>query len=730
MYRKIILSILILVCFSSAKATRTIYVSPEGCDCGSGTYAAPLLHIDKALEVASEIDEDVEIILLEGTYRLEKTIVIDRKIQSGIRHLVIRGIDSDHLPIISSDYHLSNWKKVEDKEHNIWVCDISKLPMDKRHFKVMYDGDIMLRRARSAGFVPTCEKLPRFECWKDLTTLNFPKGALRSWNNLDDVEIVIRPNQRYVVNILPLASVDESKCIAKTAISATYFMGPCEDDEYPNASAWVENVPEALDEPGEWRVNSLEGKVYYIPIGERPSDDITVPLLTDYFTISGDGGDGLNGDIPIKNVEIRNIAFTRADRDAWTSSDKGLQHDWDFWDKDNATIRMRFAENCTISGCKIYNTGADAIRLDCLAMGNTVENNTITRIGGTGILLDGYGPGIKDVNRGNTITNNDISYCGIIYWHSPAIFLWESGSNLVSHNKIGNMPYNGIVVSGVRPRFFNVWTDSTPGQTKDVVPKDLRENMLLIRWEETGHPKTAKEVMHFNHANCNILEYNELFNCVELLKDGNPIYYSAAGDGNILRSNLIYNSPNSAMEVRFDDDQFDVLAEKNIIYGKGFRAKHGNYMVNNIVFGGSVGIGNNTTSETRIERNIFILNNPSLYLGTFGDKGQRQERMDNVLLCFNHDCNIFYSKNAVASNNLSALQNKGMETKSLFCNPKFINQDKYVLELAKDSPALKLGIEQIDYDKIGLIKDPAFPRFRKEGKPAYKQIKVFLYEIK
>lgn len=734
-----IMSFVYSLAFSNGE--NKIYVSINGNDNNSGDKNLPFKTIYRALDEIKKVSGDCSIILEPGSYNLDKTLIINNELLGNEgRKLTIKGNGNPDDIILNSDYNLKGWKKVDspsnifphlDDKANLWCCDISDLDLSKRKFKVMYDGDKIQRRARSNGFNPNTKKLPRFECWEDLNTLYFPKNTLKNWDNLDDIEIFIRPNQRYVVNYLPLASVDTEKGIAKTSVPATYFMGPCEDHEY-SVSAWYENSPEALDEKGEWIVNSHSGIVYYLPETEKPSDSIYIPLLSEYLLVTGNISDKLEGDIITKNVSIENITFTRGDRNAWLADDKGLQHDWDFWDKDNALVRMRGVEDCSIRNCIFKNSGCDAIRFDRHAQNNIIEGCKINNIGGTGILLAGYGPGIKDVNHDNKIYNNDISYCGLLYWHAPAIFIWESGSNIVSHNRISYLPYNGIVVAGVRPRFFNVWTDATIGMNKDVVPKDLRENMRLIRWNETGKPKNSDEVMKFNMANNNIIEDNEISNCVELLKDGNPVYYSAAGYGNILRRNLIYNSPNSAMDVRFDDDQFDVLAEENIIYGLGFRAKHGNKMINNYVFGGSVVIGKNTSSTTDISKNVFVLSTPSLYRGYYGKMTpeKRNSVHNNLLKSFSHDNNLFFMHdNQKIKNELNKLKKLGMDKGSVVADPSFVNYKLYNLDFKKNSKALNMGINPIDYKNIGLI-DESASRFYNKGLPKYKRVEYFLYEIK
>lgn len=716
-----------------------IYVSSNGDNNAPGSKKKPLKTIEEALKRSNkEASPSVEIILREGTHKITQTLVINKAVLGQNKKLTLRSEHNENA-IVSSDYKIDNWEKISPEDNqfshlqnaNIWVADINELPQEKRFFKMMYDGDQMLRRARSKGFQPKTEKLPRFKCWEDLYTLYFPENTLRNWDNLNDIEVFVRPNQRYVVNYLPLAFVEPETGIAKTALPATYFMGPCLDHENPHISAWFENAPEALDEPGEWIVNSHTGKIYYWPENETPGNNIAIPLLREYIRVEGNISHAKEGDQPIQNIHIADISFTRGDRDTWTAQDKGLQHDWDMWDKDNAIIRLRGVENCSVTGCKFWNTAGNAIRLDRYARKNIVDNNVIHHIGGTGITLAGYGPGTKDVNRENQISNNDISYAALLYWHSSAIFLWQSGSNIVRNNKIGNLPYNGIAIAGIRPRFFDIWTNATDGMSGKIVPLDLRENMRLVRWNETGHPKTPEEVHNYNLATNNIIEKNEIFNCVELLKDGNSIYISAAGKGNILRQNLIYNCKQAQQEIRFDDDQEDCLASQNIIYGKGIRAKHSNYVENNYLFGGTVVIGKNTGKESRFNKNIIISpSNGRLYNGFYGGNEKTPDIHKKLLKSFQHDRNVFFGQNLKELQiQLDEQKASGLEQGSVVADPLFVDFDKFKLDLKPESEALKIGIEPIDYMSIGLEKDPAFKRFQKDSMPPYQRIKEFLYKI-
>ena len=180
-------------------------------------------------------------------------------------------------PYFSSAREINGWKKVtgelpglsKEAKGKVLVADVPG------RFRTLYDDEGMLPRARSAGFIPR-EGGSRNE-------LHFPKGKLKNWPNTEDVEIVVRPHHAWIVNILPLKSVNEKTQIARTAIDATYAMNKLHF--LPKTeSCWVENVLEELDEPGEWVLNSNERKLCLWPRNETP---VVAPQLRELILLEG-----------------------------------------------------------------------------------------------------------------------------------------------------------------------------------------------------------------------------------------------------------------------------------------------------------------------------------------------------------------------------------------------------------------------------------------------------------
>jgi hypothetical protein len=695
-----------------------LYVAPDGDDANAGTETKPLATIQGARDavralIGDGLQEDVTVWFRGGTYRLEETVVFGLDDSAPKGRTISYAAYEGEEPVFTSTRSIAGWRKLDDPPEalpeaargKVWVADVPNTPDDPWRFRTLYDGETRLPRARSRGFSATSKRIDRDRRWTDLDTLRFPEGALRAWENLEDVEILIRPNHVWVVNYLPLASVDESAKVAKTAVPATYNLNPSSGGGR-TPHVWVENVLEALDTPGEWVLNTREGKLYLWPPNEAPGKNIAAPRLRELIRVEGKNVDALEGDVPVRGLHFRGLALTGGDRDVWTAGDKGIQHDWEMWDKDNALIRFRGAADCSVEDCILRNSGGSGIRLDRYAQGIRLAGNDLHNLGGTGILLCGYGPGLKDVNKGNEIVDNHIRKCGQLHLHNPGIFIWQSGENKVLNNRLHDFPYDAIVLSGVRPRYFDI-TDPVKWKTKGVIPKTVRENMLTIRWEECGKPKTAAEARRFAHARDNRVQDNEVHDAMQLLGDGNAIYLSCAGEGNVVRRNLVYNCPRAGSQIRFDDDQELSTVEENVVIGPGLTLKHTNFVLNNVFIGGAIRIKKEAAPGCKIERNIFLAE---------GDKADFYDTNAKLLQQVEPDRNLFHGAGTKAGRDfLAKVRELGYEEHGVFADPEFVDLERFDVRLKPDSPARKIGIQSIDIEKIGLLDDPAFPRVREQG---------------
>src|SRR4029077_8600112 len=173
-------------------------------------------------------------------------------------------------------------------------------------------------------------------------------------------------------------------------------------------------------------------------------------------------------------------------------------------------------------------TGGYGVRLKHAATGNRVTANEFVGGGGGGVLLTGYGPGTRDVNRGNIIAGNHIHHCGAFFWHACAISGTQSGENIIAFNHIHDMPYGGILFADCSADYF-----------KEFRGKQGRG--FQFRWEEIGDdPLTFQSVKRFTHSRKNRIAYNTIHHVMQRLHDGGAIHLGFVGGQNVVRGNLIH----------------------------------------------------------------------------------------------------------------------------------------------------------------------------------------------
>lgn len=226
-----------------------LYMSPAGNDSNPGTKDRPFASLQRARDEVRRQKrlhpgQNFTVLLRGGIYRLKETVVFSLEDSATPGHTITYAAFPDERPIFSSGVPLAGWKQ----KGRYWMAI---LPEGMKPFRTLYDGAGRLPRARSAPFSPTLDYQTASNL--DLYTLPFPPGKLKNWTNLEDMEIMIRPNYGWVLNLLPLESVDESTGIARTAIPASYPMIQVRYGRHDinlNGTVWVENALEDLTQPG------------------------------------------------------------------------------------------------------------------------------------------------------------------------------------------------------------------------------------------------------------------------------------------------------------------------------------------------------------------------------------------------------------------------------------------------------------------------------------------------
>jgi hypothetical protein len=422
-------------------------------------------------------------------------------------------------------------------------------------------------------------------------------------------------------------------------------------------------------------------------------------------------------------------------------NDTGLQHEWDQWNKANAMVRFRDTEYCEMSNCRLTNSGSAGVRLDLHAQSNVIKNNLIDYVGGTGILLCGYGPGKLNVNKSNRILNNQIHHCGEFYFQSNGIMVSQSGENIVKNNKLHHLPYDAIVLSEVRPMFFQL-----KGENREQVGSFRRDEIAadaLSQNDTTSYdwsnfiffsqgPKSAP----YYHTRNNTVEDNEVFLVMQKCFDGNAIYLSDVGDGNEIRTNFIHHLNGNGMQQAIRTDAFmkNTMIAENVIYncnGGGINLKYyENHAYNNIIadihdiayensagkmnrmFIGYFSIMDVFTRDKMPPYTSCNMQNNIIYKvdshNTFYRQGTVKGKLTELKLeeC-NIDRNLYYDAN-LKDNGQSAIEyyrTRGADKNSIVADPMFRDIKNGDFRLKENSPAYQIGFKDIDVTRIGLTRD-------------------------
>jgi hypothetical protein len=726
------------------------YVAPDGNDSWTGRLAepnaaitdGPFATVAKARDTIRRIKgqsgkKDFLVLLRGGNYRLTETLVFNLEDSAPRRGTITYAAYPGETPVLGSGVPIGSWQRLTSDPDDlpaaargkVWVADG---PAALRQIHTLYDGRDRLPRARTDGFAPAKDTDQKKIRSPD--QFEFPPGALKNWPDLREAELLIIPSCDYEMNILPLASVDESNRIARTTLPATRGIGPV---KYFDKTIWAENVLAALDQPGEWVYHSATRKIYFWPKGEAPSQEIVAPQLTELVRVEGKIDYEGRKDKPVTGLVFRGLTFIHAERLPW-HGDTGwsLQHSWEKFDRPSAAVRFRGASGCAVEACRFTALSGSGMRLDLTCQRNRVGDNEFAHIGAVAVLLAGYGPGTKDVNHHNEVVNNHVHHCGEIYWAAPAIMVWQSGNNRVANNLIHHTPYSGIVVDGR--------ITMNPGETEG-------DGARTVRWKEFVYPKFANDhddawykFEKYLHSRQNEVAHNEIHHVMETMGDGNGIYISGCGKENHIYQNFIHDCLGASMGagIRCDDFQYETILEGNVLHHissvqVGISMTGKNDIIDNIIadifpsprplapanivhgyicLPAEYPYGRKYTridlAGARIQRNIVYSYRkdyfPVLEHGSFskgpGDR-LKETRTDHNLYWCPEDPQW-------GQRYLDQQQTGSIERFSCNADPLFMDIARGDLRLKPESPAWKLGFHPIDVSQIGLL--PNHPYFRGE----------------
>lgn len=624
--------ILLAICGLPAAAV-TLTVSPNG---PLSTLATARDKV-RALRRAGE-RQPVTIVVQGGTYFLSQPLVLKPE-DSGVTYTAA----PHQRVVISGGRKISGWTRADK---HLW-----KAPAPFS-FRELFVAGRRAQRARTpnTGYYRAEGRFLQFDPWE----LKFRGSDIRKeWAGQRDVEIVALSawqDMRATV-----ASVDPETHIARLNGKAP------EQATRPDVRYWVENAPDALDQPGEWRLDTAEKTVYYWPLSgeDLMRDEVIAPALTQLVRLEGDA----DGRSFVHDVTFRGLDFRHT---GWTLGPRGYADTQAAYDVP-AAFEAEGAERVIVENCSLSELGGYAISFGRACHRNRIVADEIFDTGAGGIRIGEPLSGTQRAepaarNSENTISDNHLHNLGRVYPGAVGILILESSQNTVAHNHVHDLPYTAISVG---------WT-----------------------W---GYKAVG---IHDNR-----IEYNHLHDIGKgMMSDMGGIYTLGIQPGTALRNNLIHDVEDylyGGWGIYLDEGTSNVLVEDNIVYqcrSAGFHQHYGREnMIRNNVFAFNRDYQlMRTRAEPHLsftfERNIVIFDSGHL-LGSTWTGGVK----------LNH--NLYWDTRALpidpAGRSWSDWQQSGQDTDSKIDDPQFVNPANFNFALQPDSPARGLGIHSIDVSTVG-----------------------------
>ncbi len=675
----------------------TYFVSPAGSDFNTGlradadgTGSGPFATVERAREEVRRTrtahpDAAVEVLLRGGRHVLDRPLVFTSQDSGTEAHPVVYRAYPGEAPRLSGGRRITGWEEGFVNGRKCWIADLDAASPGGWNFTQLFVNGTRRMRARLpkkgfyhfAGLPEDIEDYQGFCKGPDRAL--YEEGHVRDWKNLADVGVVVL--QLWFETHYRIRSIDEAKREVR-------FTGPSigslKDEKGEMARYFLENILEALEEPGEWYFDKPQSRLYYLPFPDESlaSAEVIAPVLETLVHFKGTRAH------PVSHLRLENLSFGHAEWKPPASFVGSVQAAFDV----PGAILLEHAAECVLYGCEVSHVSQYAIQVGTGSTRNKIVACALHDLGAGGVKLEHEWIERVSITNRETLRREDavapaettVSDCTIhdgslIYLSAIGIWVGNTGFNRILRNHIFNLNYTGISCG---------WS-----------------------W---GHGPTATvgnrvEDNHIHHINWN-----------RLLSDNGGIYTLGNSPGCVLRGNHIHHVDcygYGGWGIYHDEGTTGQFVENNVVHhtrGAGFFTHCGrdNIIRNNIfalAHESHVGPGSRKENHrpTIFERNIVYWREGSPGTGHHGMKNW------DIRFYLLRD-NVFWSCGAAMDfgegTDLRHWQAKGQFLGTLEADPLFSDPDAGDFTLRDDSPAFEVGFKP--------IRNLAGPRYFSGSRPA------------
>lgn len=487
----------------------------------------------------------------------------------------------------------------------------------------------------------------------------------KTWEAPGAEIVVFTPWLDWLTNVLPIEEVDEESGSLKLGSAPLLDIGP-------GRRCYVRNILAELDAPGEWHLDEKTATLYFWPPNNRrPGDgEVVMGVLDGLIRSSGDA----SKERYVSHVHISGLTFSH------TSADElgGVECPSD------GAVRLADARKFRIADCQFLGVAANAITLEPTTEMVTVEGCLFDGVGSCGVYVP---QGRAHTSPGSTLTRhvvvgNEFTRCSQLHTGTGAVEMWAVGGNTIEHNFMHDLPRWAVAMPYTREGH-----------------NTIRYNEMRRTCLETGDCGAIHNSGNASEKD-NEIAYNLIVDVPGLVTDSRgarasqayiwAIYLDEAASGYHVHHNVV---------VGFELGGLDVHKGSN------------NTFENNIFVGGtkaqtSLRMPIPEAKQIRIVRNIFhYTERDALLHCVHGDNEwtKRGHEIDkNLIFCNGHPVRVAYSGADPNGDSWDGWKALGFDTNSVVADPLFVDLANEDFRLKAESPALKLGFEQIDLSRVGL----------------------------
>lgn len=665
----------------------TFYVAPNGNDAWSGTLAAPnaagtdgpfatlprARDAVRGLKAAGPLREPVSVLLRGGVYRVEKAIEFGPEDSGTPEAPVTYAAYQDERPVISGGRVIAGWQKGDGP---LWKTVVPGVREGRWHFHQLFvDGQRRTRvRTPNVGYLYTEGTLAPFDRakWYDpkITAkqgFRFREGDIRRWQNFDDALIVIYHS--WTTSIHFVTQLDPSERIVKLAPPSTWPIGYWW--EY-NTRYHVENVFEALDQPGEWYLDRRTGALFYWPMaGEDPiRAEVVAPAVRQTLLVfAGQPAEKKY----VEHLRFRGISFQHTD--CHLAPDMPT-------DQQGATERLPMVaalglRHAVIEDCQFAHAGENGLWLDAGCCDNVIRRCRIHDLGAGAVFIGPKGAGNTPETRveRNVLDNNFLQGGSHVFRGSQGVWIGRSSHNQVTHNEISDFHHLGISV----------------GHSWGYAPTSAHHNLVA-----------------FNHVHHIANGY---------FSDGGGIYTLGISPGTVIRNNVVHDvvptplMPVGGCGIYHDEGSTGILVENNVVYNVGAAAYHQHYGKENVARNNIFAFaGRDPITCARPEEHLSYTFEGNIVLSS---AGQAISDHFSPLKCKTEfRRNLYWDTSGkeplFAGLSFAEWQKRGRDQDSRVADPQFVDAARYDFRLKPSSPALSMGFRPIALEQAGLYGDAAW----------------------